>query len=163
MTVYRYRAYHDDSKTAQGGCVLTIAPVAPRVAPEANLKTADTALCFQTILLIGSAVSLAASRILRDQLAGDACVQTFPVRSILQTKTMIGAVSFVALIYYAFEAQYVFQRAESPAGCLSAKAELIAAMLALVVSGLRLYSLSILNRNGDSLPETLEDAELMLE
>ena len=142
---------------------MTVAPIAPRTVLSDNLKVADTVLCFQTILLIGSAVSLAASRILRDQLAGDPCAQTVPVRSILRTKTMVGAVSFVGLIYYLFEAQYIFQRAESPAGCLSAKAELVAAMLALVVAGLKLYSLSILNRSEDSLPEALEDAELILE
>ena len=135
---------------------MTIAPISPRAALSDDLKLADTSLCFQTILLIIGVISLCASRILRDQLAGNPCAQEIPVISVLRTKTFAGIVSFVALTYFLAEAQYIFQKADSLAGCLSAKAELIASLLVLIASALKLYSLCILSRQEISTPEEVE-------
>lgn len=135
---------------------MTIAPITPRAAFSDDVEIANSSLCFQMILLIIGVISLLASRVLRDQLAGDPCAQNIPLLSILKTKTFAGVISFVAFIYFALEAQYIFQKADSIAGCLSARAELIASLLVLVASALKLYSLCILSREEISTPEEVE-------
>lgn len=135
---------------------MTIAPITPRASLSEDLRLADSSLCFQMILLIVGIISLLASRVLRDRLAGDPCAKDIPVISVLRTKTAAGIVSFIALGYFLWEAQYIFQKADNPASCLSAKAELIASLLVLIASALKLYSLCILSHQEISTPEEVE-------
>ena len=135
---------------------MTIAPITPRASLSEDLRLADSSLCFQMILLIVGIISLLASRVLRDRLAGDPYAKDIPVISVLRTKTAAGIVSFLALSYFLWEAQYIFQKAENPASCLSAKAELIASLLVLIASALKLYSLCILSHQEISTPEEVE-------
>lgn len=139
---------------------MTIAPITTRTSFSDDLRIADTSLCVQMILLFIGVISLLVSRVLRDQLAGDPCAKAIPILSVLKTKTFAGMISFIAFAYFLLEAQYIFQKADSLAGCLSAKAELIASLLVLISSALRLYSLHILSCNEVSMPEEAEIGEL---
>ena len=80
------------------------------------------------------------------------CIQTFLL--------FIGIISFLAFVYFVFEAQYIFQKSDTLAGCLSAKAELIASLLVLISAALKLYSLNILSCREVSTPEEIEIGEL---
>lgn len=142
------------------GDIVTIAPVVPRVALRDDLCVADTSLWVQTLLVIIGVFSLWVARVLRDQLAGDPCAKSIPIRSILRTKTLLSLVSFVGCLYFLWDAQRVFQEADGLANCLSAKAELIGALLVLIATVLKLYSLSILSCKEVSVSEEIEIAEL---
>lgn len=144
----------------EGGCVVTIVPIAPRTSFSDDLRIADTSLCIQTFLLFIGVISISASRVLRDQLAGDPCAKAIPILAVLRTKTFAGIISFLAFVYFVFEAQYIFQKSDTLAGCLSAKAELIASLLVLISAALKLYSLNILSCREVSTPEEIEIGEL---
>lgn len=139
---------------------MTIAPVVTRTAFRDDLCVADANLHVQSILLIVGVASLWISRVLRDQLAGDPCAKSISLGSILRGKTLLGIISFICCIYFLYDAQHVFQEADSLAGCLSAKAELIGALLVLIAAALKLYSLSVLSSKEASVSEEIELAEL---
>ena len=129
-------------------------PIVPSLSLSDDLKIADVSLCFELFIVIGSVISLFGSRMLRDQLAATLCGRNISTRPGLKIKTFASVIIFVAFIYFLFNAQYSLRQADNPTDCLAAQVELIAAILVLLSSGLKLYSLSILNQ-GVSEPEEI--------
>lgn len=134
-------------------------PIVPNTSLKNDLEIADTSLCFQVILVISGVISLFGSRSLRDQLIADLCGKTVSACPGLKIKIFANVIIFVCLIYFLFDAQYNLRQADNPPDCLVAQVELMAAILVLLASGLRLYSLSILNRGEVSEPEEIELGE----
>lgn len=132
--------------------------------PNEDLEIAETSLCFQTIIIIGGLIVLSVSCVLRDQLAGTLILDDCDASKLLKTRISASIIGFVAFIYFFLLAFQTLQETDTdtPADCLSARINFMAAFLVLTASALRLYDLTAISHKTLTEPEELEAEELPL-
>lgn len=135
----------------------------PRVPLRENIEVVDTSLTFQAITLICGIIAMAISCILREDLAGTSPLNKSEEFSLLKTRTAVGIIIFVALIYFFLLSVETLKEEVKPCDILSAKVNLMASFLVLVASALRLFDLTELVPRIHNEPAEPETEELLAE
>lgn len=124
------------------------------------MKILDASLFFQLIAVLGGLSACYTTELKRRQNIAAICGEEIPDYPILKIRIGTSLVVFATLVYFLLVSVHILKQADTPQGCLSAKINLVASMLLVIVGAMRLYDLSVLGELPLSPQVALEDVIL---